>query len=272
LLTLDSAGRWLLADCWDRTCLFDLIKISEPVLLEVQEQQLGVAEFSMDGLTLVAAAPSGQLYRMSLGEVGVGSPDPWARLSAAPTWLSELSDRRWAARNETGVLILDAHGDVCAHLPFEPEDSGMSFGPKLIAGRWLVHSGFKTLRRWDLLAADPAETEETFLGLEHAASQIAVSPDGGLLVTAESDGPVRFWRTAVSHAEAITLDHDDDMVMVLAFREAARQLVTMASEGVIRAWDLDLDRLCARARAVAGRDLTEEERLRFLGAGVAECS
>ena len=76
----------------------------------------------------------------------------------------------------------------------------------------------------------------------------------------------------MSHAEAITLDHDDDMVMVLAFREAARQLVTMASEGVIRAWDLDLDRLCARARAVAGRDLTEEERLRFLGAGVAECS
>jgi hypothetical protein len=52
--------------------------------------------------------------------------------------------------------------------------------------------------------------------------------------------------------------------MLLEFIDGDRRLVTGESGGSLALWDLDLDSMVARARRIAGRELTSEERARFL--------
>lgn len=266
-LSMDPSGRWLLVDCWDRTFLYDLVVFSDPMLLEVNDLPLQRARFSPDGRTIVAADPAAKMYHIALSENEINSPEPWGQLSSTPTWLCGLSDGlHWAARIDAEVVLLGGQGKVRDRLPFEKQDASSAvFGPEVVGGRWLIHSDFKTLRRWDLLDTDPAGTMKNFLGLEREAFRVAISTDGSFMAAAEIDGAVRLWRPAVSCVEAVQLNHGDGMVMILAFRQASDQLVTMDANGVIRTWDIKLGRLCERARSVAGRDLTKEEQIRFLG-------
>src|SRR5262249_35885415 len=75
-----------------------------------------------------------------------------------------------------------------------------------------------------------------------ALSCVALSPDGRLLVSACSDGPIRLWRKK-DDAWTDRVAVEKQSLNQLVFHPKGKQLIGACRDGVIRIWNLDGERL-----------------------------
>jgi len=115
-------------------------------------------------------------------------------------------------------------------------------------------------RLWDLTAEDPISSAQV---LEHDGRllSVAFSPDSRWLVTV-SRGNVRMWDLTLDAPAAlpVLLRGHEKGVIAVTFSPDSRSLVTFGGDETVRRWDLNINSLIDRARRVAGRELTPDER------------
>jgi WD40 repeat protein len=116
---------------------------------------------------------------------------------------------------------------------------------------------------WNLGAEAPAETRVELPKHEGYVMALAVSENGRRIATSMLDGPVRLWDPE-DLSNPVALPMQEGTPMLLAFLDGDRRLMTADQNGSLAAWDLDIQSLVARARRLAGRELTPEEGARFL--------
>lgn len=99
------------------------------------------------------------------------------------------------------------------------------------------------------------------LGHERGIRSLAISGDSRWLVSGSEDGTARLWDLGAAHpaVSAAVLSGGGAAVGSLLISPDSRYLATSDGVGAVRLWHLRLDDLLALARAVTGRNLSQEE-------------
>lgn len=115
-----------------------------------------------------------------------------------------------------------------------------------------------------LKLASPSDEPVILIGHSSRILCVALSLDERWAATGSRDGTIRIWdlHAPDPSASPLILRGHDTALATVAFHPSGKQLVSSAG-GKIRIWDLELDAAIARARTLAGRELTPEERLQY---------
>ncbi len=192
---------------------------------------------------------------------------PSIRISPDGRWMA-VARHGWDAPKEgspqTGnqVLLYDvsAPGEprfVAALKASFHGEADVSFSPD---SRWLAAgSASKPVIVWDLAAADIGASRRLSPVAKHSPAT-AFCPDGHWLAFGGLDGIIHLWdwrgtgqTRSISTGSAVT---------ALAWTDVDR-LVSATMGDRLSLWDVNLRRLEALARGIAGRDLSAEEKMRF---------
>ena len=112
---------------------------------------------------------------------------------------------------------------------------------------------------------DPASGRRvsTLAGPSGGVLDLAFSPDGSRLATANYDGTVWIWDPRSGEPIEVLHGHDGGVTSV-AFSPDGSRLASVGTEGVVRVWALDLDDLVEIAEDEVTRTLTDEECQQYL--------
>lgn len=266
LVVLDPGGRWLVTTEEDAALLFDLASGCARVDLESHGARLVSAAFDGAGAHLVTADAAG---RVALWEMGAQGPVPggaWDHEGVRRVGFLE-EGRRWVSASPerllTGPVLDGSAPPVTVETGWDGDHVRVALARG--AGRVLVATNVD-VSAWDLAAQEPDTTRVDLPRHEGYIESVAVADQGHRAATAMLDGPVRLW-TLDGAGEPVALPRSQESRLLLEFVDGDRMLVTGESGGTVEAWELDPERLLERARRVAGRQLTDEERRRFLSAG-----
>jgi WD40 repeat protein len=105
-------------------------------------------------------------------------------------------------------------------------------------------------------------SEDVVAELAHDALGAAFSPDGAHIATAGRDGALRVWELAAG-AEVARMDHPDKLFSP-TFSADGRYLAAESADGWVWLWTWRPEDVAAEARARAGRELSADERARYL--------
>jgi WD40 repeat protein len=135
--------------------------------------------------------------------------------------------------------------------------------------RWLATAGApqitgpedRVVRLWDLAKPDPSASPFILLGHERAISTMAISDDSRWLLTGSEDGSMRLWdlKTATPGTAPIVMTGHGAGVRSVVVSPDSRYVASADGVGVVRLWHLRQDDLIALARAVAGRNFSQDE-------------
>jgi WD40 repeat protein len=241
-------GHWLATAGKDRTVrLWDMRAVdptAQPYVLHGRESEVMEVWFSHDSRWLASRTQS----------EGVPSVYLW-----------DLSDDRFPTR----PFFLS--GQVFAR-QFPVEQSPFSRD-----GKWLLTIRVNgPPRLWDLTADDASIGPVVLRGHVGTTLATAFSPDGRWLATggavAMQDGSlirdetVRLWdlSSPSTQIDCVVLRGYASRCAAVTFTADSHHLVTRCEDGEVRVWELRLDTLVELARSVAGRQLTVEERERYM--------
>jgi energy-coupling factor transporter ATP-binding protein EcfA2 len=113
-------------------------------------------------------------------------------------------------------------------------------------------------------ARDASMKEIVVPGPATAINAVRFSPDGAWLATGSGDGSVRLWRLDAKSAEPIVLQGHESWVWTLAYSPDGTRLLSGGEDRTVRIWSPRSELLAARICRQLHRDLTEEERRRYL--------
>ncbi|MEU6745809.1 trypsin-like peptidase domain-containing protein [Spirillospora sp. NPDC046719] len=226
----------------------------EPVLPTGAEEVRALA-FAPDGRTLAAV---GDIPAVLLLPSAGGAPARAELGDGAGAVAFSADGARVAALDDSGVLTLAARdGTVLEHRSFARDDWW---------GGGALH-GFTSLAaigRAGRTRVFDAETGEVRAEVdpESWVSRAVFSPDGRLFATVGDDAVVRVWDADTGN-ERCRLPHPAEVTGVVFAPDGT--VVTGASDGWVRWWPLRPEDLLAQAAERVSRELTPEERSRYLG-------
>ncbi len=116
---------------------------------------------------------------------------------------------------------------------------------------------------------DPVVTEG--LGLRNVSvvvTSLAFSPEQNVLAAGFQDGRIALWEASSRNPIGEFIERANGEVTGLLFRKNTGEpfwyLVSTSSQGEVREWSVDVNAWIARACQMAGRNLTAEEKAKFL--------
>jgi predicted NACHT family NTPase len=189
-----------------------------------------VREFSghTKGVKSVAFSPDGQF-------ILTGSDDLTARL--------------WDAASGEEIRQFAGHTDEIKSVAFSPD------GKYVLTG-----SDDKTARLWGVATG---EEIRQFTGHANQVKSVAFSPDGIYVLTGSDDTTVRLWDAATGQ-EIRSLTAHTAPVRSVAFSPDGKYVLSGSVDKTARLWDTDYQAMMQFACAHLVRNLTDEERLRYL--------
>jgi WD40 repeat protein/energy-coupling factor transporter ATP-binding protein EcfA2 len=113
-------------------------------------------------------------------------------------------------------------------------------------------------------ARDASMKDLVVPGAATAINAVRFSPDGGWLAAGSGDGSVRLWSLGGKSAEPIVLQGHESWVWALAYSPDGARLLSGGEDRTVRIWSPRSEQLAARICRQLHRDLTEEERRRYL--------
>ena len=174
------------------------------------------------------------------------------------------------------VLLIDCsdldHLELVHELPANFRHVGrIRFSPD---GRWLAATGQESPARiWDLQAheiiASAIDSPFQMVSLGGVAFSVPAadsenSADSPFLACVDSTGTINLWDWQKGPAAVRRVDTGSPCLTAVCL--AGNRLITGHNDNRLRTWETDPARLIELARQSAGRDLTPEERARFLTA------
>jgi WD40 repeat protein/DNA-binding SARP family transcriptional activator len=242
--------------------IWQLQDVSRPLRLDGHNARISGLAYSADGRRLLSAGDDGR--------VNLWTPP---RRQPVLLWKPRLSvydiafapgGRRFVAAGERGALtirtaradgrgiVLGGHRGAVFAAAFSPD------------GRTVVSGGADgTVRLW----TSAGRALGVKRGHEGPVESVAFRPDGRRIVSAGTDGTVRVWDPAVREALVVLRNHRGS-ALAASFDPDGQRIVSAGTDGVVR---VSLCEVCgslaevlALARARAARQLTREERERFL--------
>ncbi|GAP90248.1 putative WD-40 repeat protein [Rosellinia necatrix] len=177
-------------------------------------------------ISSVAFSPDGRY-------VATGSSDTWVIIWQRPT------SGRWDSGTVRRKTLAGHTGSV----------KSVRFDPK---GKYVASSGTDgVLRIWDVSvnmvesAADDAadsqttnKTDESVEGHSAPVNRVAISPDGGHIASASSDGAICLWDGTTGAWRRNLAPHHDGHVTALVFSADSKRLVTASLDGKALVWDI----------------------------------
>jgi WD40 repeat protein len=171
--------------------------------------------------------------------------------SHVSVWRIPRADDEASVEEQTPVAMFDALGLVNA-LAFSHD------GTRLVAA-----GSDGAVRVWALSGSSPAAI---LRGHHGSANAVAFSPDDTEVVSGGHDGTVRLWELAEGGGKSVTIGGPGGAVTNVGFTSGG-DLIAVGTSGA-RVWDCDFcgaaERVLARARRMATRQLTAEERALYL--------
>ena len=134
------------------------------------------------------------------------------------------------------------HTDVIAHLELSPD------GTSYLSASWDAATG---------------ELLQTLTSHRGRVWHAAFTLDGGRIVTAGADGSVIVW-DAGSGERLFALGSQPEAILSLAFSTGGKFLSALSAGGLVTTYVLPAEDLLALARDRLTRELTREERQRYL--------
>ena len=149
---------------------------------------------------------------------------------------------------------------IVASLAFSPDNQTLAIGNN--AGK-IVFYDLKTGK------VDQAVTEGLSLkNVTLVVTSLAFSPEQNLLAAGFQDGRIALWEASSRGPIGEFVERTNGEVTGLLFRKNAQDgqeyLVSVSSQGEVREWIVDMNAWIARACQIAGRNLTAEEKAKFL--------
>lgn len=143
-------------------------------------------------------------------------------------------------------------------------DEGFQTSTASRSGRWLASGGWDTrVRLWD--SESDSDAPIVLAGHSGAIDGCVISADDRWLVTSSRDETVMMWDLSDPASNSpIVLHGHSGTIAVAMFTHSGDRLITGGNGSTVRVWDLSIDSLMRTAKAVAGRELTAQERRQYL--------
>ncbi|MBI4285092.1 MAG: hypothetical protein HY670_04215, partial [Chloroflexi bacterium] len=222
------------------------------------------AVFSPNGKLVVTASGdnTARLWEVATGQslVELQGHTDWVRSTAfspdgkfiaTASW--DGTARLWEVATRQSLAILHEHEGAVSSAAFSPD------------GKLIVTAGRdKTVRLWDVATR---QSLAVLRGHEDVVESAAFSPDGKLIVTTGWDKTVRLWDVATRQNLAILQGHES-AVGSAAFSPDGKLIVTASGDDTAQIYTCEvcgsIEDLLALARARVTRELTQEEREKYL--------
>ena len=255
-----SAGIQVVTLNSDQTVrVWDLPTGKELVVLHGHKDLVNSAQFSPDGKQIVTTSwdETARVWDIATGKEiialrGHEGPVDSAQFSSDGSQIVTASQDRtvrvWDSATGKQLTILRGHTSEVYSAQFSPD------GKQVVTA-----SDDLTARVWDTMTG---QEQVVLYGHENAVQSAQFSPDGKQIVTASRDGTARVWDAATGQEIAVLRGHTG-FVWNAQFSPDGKFVVTTSADAA-RVYVVHLSDLIAVAQSRVTRELTCEERIKYL--------
>jgi WD40 repeat protein/serine/threonine protein kinase len=221
--------------------------------------------FSTDGNLLASAGDDGQItfWNVASGAV-VG--DPLSGHSDGIQSLSFSADGRWLASGslDNTVRLWDLRAQPISSEAIMTFNDGVT-SVVFTSNSQLLAAGSRDGRilLWDTSTA--ALIGQPLSAHRDWVTALSFQPDGNILASGSADDTIILWDVDTRERLGRPFTGHGDWVTTLAFSSDSRSLISGGTDNQIYRWNVGLESWREQACSVANRNLTADERARYLG-------